>query len=88
MSGVHADPEELRDFATHIGRFGTTVGDEIKGLRTHFDGLDWRDAQQARFATEVEEVTGRFRDFLVTANEIATKLLGKAGPLDEYLRGF
>ncbi len=82
---VHADPDELREFAAHLNDFGTKMNGEISSLRAHFDRLDWQDSQRELFATEVADLAGRLSAFLNTSGEIARKVRRKTEPLNEYL---
>ncbi|CAI7973812.1 conserved hypothetical protein [Frankia sp. Hr75.2] len=82
---VHADPDAMAKFATHLNDFSTGMLGEIGRLRSHFDGLDWQDAQGQQFASEVAEMADRLRAFLSTSNDIAQKVRRKTEPLNDYL---
>lgn len=83
-SQVHADPVQLREFAAHLGRFGSEMGEEISKLRAHFDSLDWQDSVRERFADEVAQLTGQLGNFLKNADDTARLVNLKAVPLEQY----
>ncbi|CAO5168405.1 WXG100 family type VII secretion target [Frankia sp. AiPs1] len=85
MPSIRVDPDQLEQFANHVVAFGTTMSDEIRGLQTHFDGLDWEDVQRQRFAELVSEHAKRLEALVEVVGQLSPELHAKIGPLREYL---
>lgn len=88
MSQAHADPEELRRFATNLKRFNTELQGQMIALHGQFLSLGetWRDKEHQRFGEEFERTMRSIAGFVESVEEHVPFLLRKADRLDDYLR--
>lgn len=86
MSGVVADPQEIRKFQSNLKQFNRqleTITRKLKGqLRTL--GTTWRDSEYRKFEQDMNEVFKAFNRYLDQSEEYLRHLNKKAEPLERY----
>jgi uncharacterized protein YukE len=87
MSQAVVDPEQLRQFATHLKLFADELRSRSTSLATQMNRLEqsWRDEQQRKFSEDfVVQLRGLSRVIQSTEQHIPY-LLRKADQIDAYL---
>lgn len=86
MSQVHANPDDLRDFANRLQACGETIGEEINATSTAFAALGdtWNDAKRAEFEETFNELRECIRRFTEACDDQVPYLLRLADHLDEF----
>lgn len=87
MSQAVADPEQLRQFATHLKLFAEELRSRSTTLATQMNRLEqtWRDEQQRKFSEDfIVQLRGLSRIIQSTEQHIPY-LLRKAEQIDAYL---
>jgi uncharacterized protein YukE len=87
MNQAVVDPEQLRQFATHLKIFAEELRSRSTSLATQMNQLEqtWRDEQQRKFSEEfVTQLRGLTRIIQSTEQHIPY-LLRKAEQIDAYL---
>ena len=87
MSQAVVDPEELRQFASHLHRFVEDLKEKSTALGSQMNQLEqtWRDEQQRKFATEFSEQMRQLSRLVKTTEQHIPYLLRKAEQIDAYL---
>lgn len=75
---------ELRNFASHLGRFNSSLGSEMSNLQAQFSrlGESWRDPAYGAFADELEQTVNDLRRFQETSAQFIAMLQSKADRVD------
>jgi len=87
MSQAVVDPEQLRQFATHLKLFADELRSRSTSLATQMNRLEqtWRDEQQRKFSDDfVDQLRGLSKIIQSTEQHIPY-LLRKAEQIDAYL---
>ena len=86
MSGVIADPKEIRRFQSGLRQFNQqldSITRKVKGqLRTL--STTWRDSEYRKFEQEMNEVLNAFNRYLRQSEQYLRHLDKKAEPLERY----
>lgn len=87
MNQAIADPEQLRQFATHLHRFNEEMKQSSTSLSGHMNQLEqtWRDEQQRKFAQEFASQMQQMSRLIKASEEHIPYLLRKAEQIDTYL---
>lgn len=87
MNRAVVDPDDLRQFAATLHRFCETLRDQGTIVSTQMHSLQqtWRDDQQQRFASEMEESLRQLGRVVAGAEAHVPYLLRKADQVDAYL---
>lgn len=87
MNQAIADPEQLRQFATHLHRFTEEMKQSSTSLSGHMNQLEqtWRDEQQRKFAQEFASQMQQLSRLIKASEEHIPYLLRKAEQIDTYL---
>jgi uncharacterized protein YukE len=86
MSGVHADPKEIRRFQSDMNRFNGELDVITKKLKSHLRTLGdtWRDDEYRKFEAMIDDVLRSFNRYLVQSNSYVNHLAKKAADLEKY----
>jgi len=86
MSGVAADPKNIRDFQRQLSQFNReldTITRKLKGqLRTL--NTSWHDSQYQKFEQQMNEVLNAFNRYSQQSEQYIRYLDKKAEPLERY----
>lgn len=87
MSQAVVDPDQLRQFASHLHRFAEEMKQRSTGLATQMNQLEqtWRDEQQRKFAEEFTAQMRQMARLIQTTEEHVPYLMRKAEQIDAYL---
>ncbi len=87
MNQAIVDPEQLRQFASHLHRFTEDLKQQSTGLASQMNQLEqtWRDEQQRKFAGEFTEQLRQLSRLIKTTEQHIPYLLRKAEQIDAYL---
>ena len=87
MSQAVVDPEQLRQFASHLHRFAEELTQRSAMLGSQVNQLEqtWRDEQQRKFAEEFNDQMRQLTRLIKTTEEHVPYLLRKAEQIDAYL---
>ncbi len=87
MSQAVVDPEQLRQFASHLHRFTEEMKQRSTGLASQMNQLEqsWRDEQQRKFAEEFTTQMQQMKRLIQTTEQHIPYLLRKAEQIDAYL---
>ena len=87
MSQVHANPDDIRDFATRLQACSDNISDEISATSAAFASLGdtWNDAKRAEFEDAFEELRACIQRFSESVCEEQVPHLNRlADHLDEF----
>lgn len=85
MSGAHADPAELRQFAKKLRSTSDQVSGTVKDVRRTLSGLDWNDTVKQSIDRDVAALTKQIERLAKQLDEHAKTVERKAGELQSYL---
>lgn len=87
MAKAVVDPEQLRQFAAMLNRFGEELTSMGTSLTTQMNALEqtWRDEQQRRFAAEFEDSMRQLQRVIKASQSHVPYLMRKAEQIDAYL---
>lgn len=87
MNQAVVDPEQLRQFASHLHRFVEQLKESSTSLGTQMNQLEqtWRDEQQRKFASEFSDQLRQLSRLVNTTEQHIPYLLRKAEQIDAYL---
>ncbi|TWU02307.1 WXG100 family type VII secretion target [Stieleria varia] len=87
MNQAIANPEQLRQFASHLHRFVEDLKERSTALGTQINQLEqtWRDEQQRKFAADFSEQMRQLSRLIKTTEQHIPYLLRKAEQIDAYL---
>ena len=86
MSQVHANPDEIRNFAARLMACGENISEEIADTSAAFAALGdtWNDAKRAEFEDSFEELKACIQRFAAACDEQVPHLRRLADHLDEF----
>lgn len=86
MSQVHANPDEIRDFAARLQVCDENISDELSATAAAFAALGdtWNDAKRAEFEESFEELKDCIGRFSASCAEQVPHLIRLADHLDEF----
>ncbi len=86
MSQVHANPDEIRDFAARLQACDENISDELSATAAAFAALGdtWNDAKRAEFEESFEELKDCIGRFSASCAEQVPHLIRLADHLDEF----
>jgi len=87
MSDVHANPEEMRAFATHLVQFSQEVEHLHATTVSRMSQLNesWRDQENAEFVARYHQVVQPLIPLIEALQEYSLFLHRKSAALDEFL---
>ena len=87
MADVHGNPAELKQFATHLGRFSQELGALASETRARMNHLSdsWRDQENAQFAEKYAQAIKPMDTLAQTLDDYREFLMRKAKALEDYL---
>ena len=87
MNQAIVDPEQLRQFASHLHRFAEEMKQRSTGLASQMNQLEqtWRDEQQRKFAEEFTMQMRQLTRLIQTTEQHVPYLMRKAEQIDAYL---
>jgi WXG100 family type VII secretion target len=87
MSGVNADPDELRALADRLDRAGNALAQVRESLDSRHEAVaaTWRDEKYRAFEDVFSESLSQLRRLSEEMSRTAVNLRRKATPLDDYL---
>lgn len=87
MNQAIVDPEQLRQFASHLHRFAEEMKQRSTGLASQMNQLEqtWRDEQQRKFAEEFTSQMRQLTRLIQTTEQHVPYLMRKAEQIDAYL---
>lgn len=87
MNQAIVDPDQLRQFASHLHRFAEEMKQRSTGLASQMNQLEqtWRDEQQRKFAEEFTSQMRQMTRLIKTTEEHVPYLIRKAEQIDAYL---
>lgn len=87
MNQAIVDPEQLRQFASHLHRFTEDLKERSTALGSQMNQLEqtWRDEQQRKFAGEFAEQMRQMSRLIKMTEQHIPYLLRKAEQIDAYL---
>ena len=87
MNQAIVDPEQLRQFASHLHRFTEDLKQHSMGIASQMNQLEqtWRDEQQRKFASDFSDQMRQLARLIKTTEEHVPYLLRKAEQIDAYL---
>ena len=87
MSQAVVDPDQLRQFASHLQRFAEELKQRSTGLAAQMNQLEqtWRDEQQRKFAEEFQTEMRQLSRLIKATEEHVPYLMRKAEQIDGYL---
>ncbi|QDV24293.1 WXG100 family type VII secretion target [Aureliella helgolandensis] len=88
MAQAIVDPEQLRQFAAMLKRYGQQVRESTAALNQAQARLaeSWRDQENRKFAEEFEEQVKLVNRLLESTDQHVPYLLKKAEIIDQYLQ--
>ena len=86
MSQVHANPDEIRDFAARLRSCGGNISEEISDTTAAFAALGdtWNDAKRAEFEDAFDDLKACIQRFSAACDEQVPHLIRLADRLDEF----
>ena len=86
MSQVHANPDDLRSFASRLQTCEETIEDEATATSAAFAALGdtWNDAKRVEFEEAFDELRECIRRFTAACDENVPYLYRLADRLDDY----
>ena len=86
MSQVHANPDDLRSFASRLQACGEAIEEEAASTSAAFAALGdtWNDAKSVEFEEAFEELRDCIRRFTAACDEHVPYLHRLADRLEEY----
>ena len=86
MSQVHANPDDLRSFASRLQACGEAIEEEATATSAAFAALGdtWNDAKRVEFEEDFEELCECIRRFTTACDEHVPHLYRLADHLDDY----
>ncbi len=87
MNQAVVDPEQLRQFATHLKLFAEELRSRSTALATQMNRLEqtWRDEQQRKFSEEFSTQLRGLTKVIQSTEQHIPYLLRKAEQIDAYL---
>jgi WXG100 family type VII secretion target len=87
MNQAIVDPDQLRQFASHLHRFAEEMKQQSTGLASQMNQLEqtWRDDQQRKFAEEFTTQMRQMTRLIKTTEQHVPYLIRKAEQIDAYL---
>ncbi len=87
MNQAVVDPEQLRQFATHLKLFAEELRSRSTALATQMNRLEqtWRDEQQRKFSEEFSTQLRGLSKVIQSTEQHIPYLLRKAEQIDAYL---
>lgn len=87
MSKAVVDPDQLRQFASSLHRFGQELQTQATSLGAQMNQLEqtWRDEQQRKFAGEFEDCLRQIHRIVTASEKHVPYLVRKAEQIDAYL---
>ncbi|MCO8120477.1 WXG100 family type VII secretion target [Stieleria sp. TO1_6] len=87
MNQAVVDPEQLRQFASHLHRFAEDLKERSTALGTQMNQLEqtWRDEQQRKFAGEFSDQLRQLSRMIQATEQHIPYLLRKAEQIETYL---
>lgn len=87
MNQAIVDPDQLRQFASHLHRFAEEMKQSSTGLASQMNQLEqtWRDEQQRKFAEEFTAQMRQLSRLIKTTEQHIPYLIRKAEQIDAYL---
>ncbi len=87
MNQAVVDPDQLRQFASHLHRFAEEMKQRSSGLASQMNQLEqtWRDEQQRKFSDEFTTQLKQLTRLIQTTEEHVPYLMRKAEQIDAYL---
>jgi hypothetical protein len=87
MAKIHADPDDLRDFAALLDHTVEQVRDSRTNILSGLNDLhhDWRDANYSKFDQSFKETLARLESFFKKSEEFSRELRRQAAHLQSYL---
>lgn len=87
MSGVNADPKNIRDFQRQLGQFNRDLDASTRKLKGQLRTLNssWRDGEYQKFEQQINEVISALNRYLQQSEVYIRYLDKKAEPLERYL---
>lgn len=87
MSNVHANPDELRQFAYHLAKLAMEfrgLKDSTKAKMSHLN-QHWRDNENSKFVQQFEQDIKPLDKLIQSSEEYSNFLKRKAAALDIFL---
>ena len=86
MSQVHANPDEIRDFAAQLRSCGDNISEEIAAASAAFAALGdtWNDAKRTEFEDAFNDLKACIQRFSSACDEQVPHLIRLADRLDEF----
>lgn len=86
MAGVHADPQELINFANMLSQYINTLETETNNILSGFSNLreTWQDANSAAFEDQFSGLINQISQFKSSCEEQIPYLQKLASILEEY----
>lgn len=87
MSNVHADPEEIKQFAYHLNKFAMDLRglkDVTKGKMSHLN-QSWKDGENTQFMDKYEQAIKPMENLIQTLDAYSAFLKKKASALEVFL---
>jgi len=86
MSGVVADPKNIRDFQRQLNQFNREIDNLTRRLKGQLRSLStsWRDAEYRKFEQQMNEALTSFRRYMEQSEQYIRYLDKKAEPLERY----
>ena len=90
MSQVHANPDDLREFASRLQACGETIAEEASATSAAFAALGdtWNDAKRAEFEESFNELLECVRRFTASCDDQVPYLRRLADHLDDFNNSF
>lgn len=87
MSNVHANPDQIEQFATSLAIFGQNVREELAKIHVAFDQLSetWIDDVHEEYNEKFDEMVPPISRLMEDTPEHVMHLLRKAEQLREFL---
>ncbi len=87
MSGVNADPQNLRSFQRQLKQFRNELNSITSKLNGHLRVLNegWRDPEYYKFEKQVQEMISAMKRFSDQSDQYVSYLDKKAKKLEEFL---
>lgn len=87
MSNVHANPEEMKQFAYHLNKFAMDLRglkDVTKGKMSHLN-QSWKDGENTQFMDKYEQAIKPMENLIQTLELYSAFLKKKASTLEVFL---
>lgn len=87
MTQVHANPEDIQQFARSLKQFNAQLNESMSQLNGKFEYLSytWQDQKHQKFAQEFIQTMKVLQRFLQTSEQHIPFLLKEAEILQQYL---